>query len=141
VGDLTDAARTWLTGRTRVVLVTTRADGAPQSSNVLAWFDGSVFRVSVTADRAKTRNLARDPRAVAHVLGDDFWTYASVSCVAGLGEVTVVPGDDAGRDLLEVYEAITGKRHPDPDEFFGAMVAERRLVLTLEPRSVAGSGW
>jgi PPOX class probable F420-dependent enzyme len=141
VADLTDAAREWLTGRTQVVLVTTRADGSPQSSNVLAWFDGSVFRVSVTADRAKTRNLARDPRAVAHVLGDDFWTYASVSCVAGLGDVTTEPGDDAGRDLLAVYEAITGKRHPDPDEFFAAMVAERRLVLTLEPRSVAGSGW
>ena len=141
MGDLTDAAREWLTGRTRVVLVTTRADGAPQSSNVLAVFDGSVFRVSVTAERAKTRNLSRDPRAVAHVLGDDFWAYASVSCVAVLGEVTAAPGDDAGRGLLEVYEAITGKRHPDPDEFFGAMVAERRLVLTLEPRSVTGSGW
>ena len=51
---LTDAARDWLTGRTRAVLVTIRADGSPQSSNVLAAFDGTSFRVSVTADRAKT---------------------------------------------------------------------------------------
>lgn len=138
---LSDAARDWLTGRTRAVLITTRADGSPQSSNVLAAFDGTTFRVSVTADRAKTRNLARDPRAVVHVLGDDFWAYASVSCQATLGAVTVTPGDDAGRALLATYEAITGERHGDPEEFFAAMIGERRLVLTLTPHSVVGSGW
>jgi len=138
---LTDAARDWLTGRTRAVLVTIRADGSPQSSNVLAAFDGTSFRVSVTADRAKTRNLARDPRAVVHVVGDDFWSYASVSCRATLGAVTTTPGDEAGRALLDTYRAITGERHADPDEFFAAMVDERRLVLTLTPTSVVGSGW
>ena len=91
MADLNDAARSWLTGRTRAVLITTRADGSPQSSNVLTAFDGTAFRVLVTADRAKTRNLARDPRAVVHVVGDDFWSYASVSCSATLGAVTTVP--------------------------------------------------
>ena len=141
MADLTDAARDWLTGRTRVVLITIRADGSPQSSNVLAAFDGTSYRVSVTADRAKTRNLARDPRAVVHVVGDDFWSFASVSCRATLGAVTTTPGDEAGRALLETYEAITGERHADPDEFFAAMVDERRLVLTLTPTGVVGSGW
>ena len=97
MADLTEAARDWLTGRTRVVLITIRADGSPQSSNVLAAFDGTSYRVSVTADRAKTRNLARDPRAVVHVVGDDFWSFASVSCGATLGAVTTTPGDEAGR--------------------------------------------
>jgi PPOX class probable F420-dependent enzyme len=141
MADLTDAARTWLRGRTRAVLITVRSDGSPQSSNVLAAFDGTTFRVSVTADRAKTRNLARDPRAVVHVVGDDFWAYASVSCRATLGAVTTTPGDEAGRALLETYEAITGERHGDPDEFFAAMVDEHRLVLTLTPTHVVGSGW
>ncbi len=141
MADLTDTARAWLTDRTRAVLITVRADGSPQSSNVLTAFDGTSFRVSVTADRAKTRNLARDPRAVVHVVGDDFWSYASVSCDATLGAVTTTPGDDAGRALLETYEAITGKRHADPEEFFAAMVDEHRLVLTLTPTSVVGSGW
>ncbi len=141
MADFTEAARDWLMGRTRVVLITIRADGSPQSSNVLAAFDGTSYRVSVTADRAKTRNLARDPRAVVHVVGDDFWSFASVSCRAALGEVTTTPGDEAGRALLETYEAITGKAHTDPDEFFTAMVDERRLVLTLTPTGVVGSGW
>ena len=101
MADLDDAARQWLTGRTRAVLITVRSDGSPQSSNVLAAFDGTSYRVSVTADRAKTRNLARDPRAIVHVVGDDFWSYASVSCQATLGEVTTTPGDDAGRALLD----------------------------------------
>jgi PPOX class probable F420-dependent enzyme len=141
MADFTGAAREWLTGRTRVVLITIRGDGSPQSSNVLAAFDGTSYRVSVTADRAKTRNLARDPRAVVHVVGDDFWSFASVSCRATLGDVTTTPGDEAGRALLETYEAITGKPHTDPDEFFAAMVGERRLVLTLTPTGVVGSGW
>ena len=141
MADLTVAARDWLNGRTRAVLITIRADGSPQSSNVLTAFDGTTFRVSVTADRAKTRNLARDPRAVVHVVGDDFWSYASVSCHATLGEVTITPGDEAGRALLETYEAITGERHADPDEFFAAMVDEHRLVLTLTATGVVGSGW
>ncbi len=57
------------------------------------------------------------------------------------GDVTTTPGDDAGRALLDTYESITGETHADPDEFFAAMVAEHRLVLTLVPTSVVGSGW
>jgi len=43
--------------------------------------------------------------------------------------------------VLETYESITGETHADPDEFFAAMVAEHRLVLSLVPTSVVGSGW
>ena len=141
MGDLTDAARAWLTGRRQVIVVTTRADGYPQSSNVVADFDGVAFRVSVTAGRAKTRNLERDPRCLAHVLGDDFWGFASLACDATLGPVTTQAGDEAGRHLLALHDALSDAPHSDPDEFFAAMVDERRLVLTLTPRSIAGSGW
>lgn len=141
MSELTEPARAWLAAHHQVVLVTIRADGSPQSSNVLAAFDGEAFRVSVTADRAKTRNLARDPRAVVHVLGDDFWSYASVTCVATRGPVTESPGDEAGRDLLALHGALSATPHDDPDAFFAAMVDEHRLVLTLEARSIAGSGW
>lgn len=115
----------------QAVLITIRSDGTPQSSNVAFTRDGGVARVSVTDDRAKTRNLRRDPRCVLHVLGETFWEYASFPAVAELSAVTTSPGDEVGRELLEVYEAITGSAHPDPDEFFAAMVAERRLVLHL----------
>lgn len=138
---LTQAARAWLADKTQAVLVTLRADGTPQSSNIVTHFDGAVFSVSVTASRAKTRNLARDPRAVLHVLGENFWSYASVTCTASLSTVSVSRGDQTGRDLLALHEAIIGTTHSDPDEFFDGQVREQRLLLTLTPHGVTGMGW
>src|SRR4051794_9884361 len=68
MAPLTAGSQEWLTQHHQAVLITLRADGSAQSSNVLTAFDAGVFRVSVTAGRAKTRNLARDPRAIVHVL-------------------------------------------------------------------------
>jgi PPOX class probable F420-dependent enzyme len=141
MGSLTAGAREWLIQHHRAVLITLRADGSPQSSNVLAAFDGDTFRVSVTAERAKTRNLARDPRATMHVLGEDFWSYASVACSARLGAISTENGDQPALDLLKTYEDITGETHPNRDEFFGVQVAEHRLLLTLHAESITGSGW
>ncbi len=96
MAPLTGGSREWLAQRRQAVLITLRADGSAQSSNVLTAFDGDVFRVSVTAGRAKTRNLARYSRAIVHVLGGTFWGYASVSCSARLGPVSTQAGDQAG---------------------------------------------
>ena len=129
---------TALTDRHQAVLITLRKDGTPQSSNISFALADGVARVSVTADRAKTRNLQRDPRCTLHVLGSTFWDYGSFPASATLSAVTTEPGDAVGRELLEVYEAITGKPHPDHDEFFAAMVAEQRLVLRLTLQDGAG---
>lgn len=136
---LDPAVAAWVASRTQAVLVTLRADGSPQTSNVLYDGTGGVVRVSVTAGRAKTHNLRRDPRAVLHVLGETFWEYAAVRVTAGLGAVTTEPGDAAGRELLELYERLSGP-HPDPQEFFAAMVAEQRLVLRLVPVDAVAQG-
>lgn len=135
------ALANWLAEHHRVVLVTLRRDGSAQSSNVAAAFDPqtATFRISVTSDRAKTHNVRRDARVVVHVLGDDFWSYCSISGEASLSEVTVEPGDEPGRELLETYNAIAPQPHPDPDEFFAAMVDEKRLVLRVLATSHAGS--
>lgn len=135
---LPEPIRRWARSRHQAVLITVRADGSPQSSNVACTFDGDVFRVSVTDDRAKTRNLRRDPRGVLHILGSAFGSYASVSVTATVGPLSRTPGDQAGVELLEVYEQIAGA-HPDHREFYQAMVDERRLLLVLRP--VAFSGW
>jgi PPOX class probable F420-dependent enzyme len=133
-----DVPLTWLSARHQGVLVTIRSDGSPQSSNVgYAVLDG-VVKVSVTDDRAKTRNLRRDPRGVLHVIGDSFWQYVSVRVTAELSPVTATPGDEVGQELLRLYDEIAPEPHPDPQEFFDAMVAERRLVLSLTPQSAAG---
>lgn len=114
------------------VLVTLKAsDGRPQLSNVAyAMIDGEV-RVSLTDSRAKTANLRSDPRVSLHVTSDDFWTYVVVDGTARLSPVATEPGDDTCRRLLELYEAVSGKPHDDPDEFHAAMVDEGRLELSI----------
>jgi PPOX class probable F420-dependent enzyme len=129
-GVLDDGLVRWLSDRHQAVLVTLRADGSPQSSNVAVVFRGSTGYVSVTATRAKTRNLRRDPRAVLHVLGGSFGQYAALAVRAHLGPASTRPSDAAGQDLLGLYETITGQPHPNREEFYHAMVAERRLLLT-----------
>jgi PPOX class probable F420-dependent enzyme len=140
VSETVSAAQdAFLRGRHQAVLVTIRRDGSPQTSNLSYLFDGETLRVSVTASRAKVANIRRDPRVVVHVLGDNFWTYASVQGEASLSAVTTEPGDPPGRELLAIYNAIAGP-HPDDDEFLRDMVAQGRLVLTVRPKRVVSPG-
>ena len=113
------------------VLATIKADGRPQLSNIGYALDGGVVRISVTADRAKTRNLQRDPRGSLHVTSADFWRWAVAEGRAELSAVTTQPGDAAGLELLTLHDTIQHKPHPDPDEFHAAMVKERRQVVRL----------
>lgn len=132
---LSDAdARRFLAERHWGVLTTLKAsDGRPQLSNVAyAVIDGRV-RVSVTDGRAKTANLRRDPRVSLHVTSEDFWTYVVAEGTAALTPVAAEPGDATTTALLELYEAIRGEPHPEPDDFLAAMVDERRLQITFTP--------
>ena len=114
------------------VLATIKGDGRPQLSNVGYFFDpeSQLIRVSVTADRAKTRNLQRDARASLHVTSPDFWTWAVVEGTAELTPVAADPADDTVEELVAYYRAINGE-HPDWDDYRAAMVRERRLVVRL----------
>jgi len=120
-----------LTESKKGVLVTLKRDGRPQLSNIAYGFDRGIARISVTADRAKTKNLRRDPRASLHVTTADFWRWAVAEGTAQLSDVTTEPGDAAGRELLELHDFVQQKPHPDPDEFFAAMVQDRRQVVRL----------
>jgi PPOX class probable F420-dependent enzyme len=123
--------RALVESRTRGVLVTIKRDGRPQLSNVsYAVIDGTV-RVSVTDDRAKTRNARRDPRVSLHVTSDDFWSYAVVEGDAELSPVAADPHDATVDELIELYRAVSGGDHPDWDDYRDAMVNDRRLVLRL----------
>lgn len=122
----------------RGVLVTLRGDGRPQSSNVAYHLnhDGTVA-ISVTASRAKTANLRRDPRAVLHVSSDDFQRYVALDSTAALSPVAAHSADPTVEALVALYRQLAGE-HRDWDEFRQAMVAERRLLVTLRPERGAG---
>jgi PPOX class probable F420-dependent enzyme len=66
-GVLTDAARRLLDGRNFATVATVGPDGQPHSSVVWVDRDGDTVVFSVTADKQKARNLARDPRVSVSV--------------------------------------------------------------------------
>lgn len=120
------------------VLVTLKRDGRPQLSNVSYHLgDDDVVRISVTAGRAKTANLQRDPRASLHVTRDDFYAYAVVEGTAGLLPPAAQPDDATADALVEYYRAVAGE-HDDWDEYRAAMVADRRLLVELPVERLYG---
>ncbi len=126
-------ALAYVSERARGVLVTQKRDGRPQLSNVMYGVgEDGVIRVSITADRAKAKNLARDPRASLHVTADDFWSYVVVEADAELSPVAAAPDDDTVEELVAMYRTAAGE-HPDWDDYRRAMVDDRRLVVRLHP--------
>ena len=120
------------------VLTTIRRDGRPQLSNIAYAVDADgVVRISVTATRAKTKNLARDRRASLYVCRDNFWAYAVVDGPATLTPVAHDPHDATVDELVELYRALAGE-HDDWDEYRAAMVADGRLVIRITPAGAYG---
>ena len=124
--------------RQQGVLVTLKRDGRPQLSNIvyLVTDDGTI-RISVTADRAKTNNLARDARASLHVTADDFWSYCVIDGDAHLMPPAASPDDATADAMVEYYRAMQGE-HPDWSEYRQAMVDDRRLLVTITPTHAYG---
>ncbi|MGY1707111.1 PPOX class F420-dependent oxidoreductase [Geodermatophilus sp. SYSU D00697] len=121
------------------VLATIKRDGRPQLSNVGYAYDpeARLFRVSVTDDRAKTRNLRADPRVTLHVSSQDFWSWAAVEGTAELTPVAADPHDATVEELVAYYRGISGE-HEDWDEYRAAMVSDRRLVVRFRPEHAYG---
>lgn len=129
----------FVAGRRWGVLATVKSDGRPQLSNVGYAYDADqrLFRVSVTADRAKTRNLERDPRVTLHVSSDDFWGWVAVEGTAELTPVAASPDDATVDELVAYYRGVSGE-HDDWDDYRAAMVRDRRLVVRFSPEHAYG---
>jgi PPOX class probable F420-dependent enzyme len=134
-----DALLTLLSEGHGGVLVTLKRDGRPQLSNVgHAYYpDERVIRVSITDDRAKTRNLRRDPRASYHVTSPDRRAYTVAEGTADLSPVAQDPHDETVEELVRLYRDVLGE-HPDWGDFRAAMVRDRRLVLRLRVERAYG---
>jgi PPOX class probable F420-dependent enzyme len=133
------ALRRLLLERDLGVLATIKRDGRPQLSNVNFHYDPdrSLIRVSVTADRAKTRNLARDPRAGLHVTTPDGWAWVVAEGDVDLSPVAADRHDAVVEELIDLYRAIQGE-HPDWDDYRRAMVEDRRQVVRLHVTRLYG---
>ena len=126
-------------GRAVGTLATIRANGRPQLSNILYVVGDGTITISVTDARAKTVNLRRDPRASLYVVGDTVYQWVVIEALAELSPVAADPHDTTVDALVAYYKAGSGE-HPNWEEYRAAMVADRRLVLTLRPERAYGMG-
>jgi PPOX class probable F420-dependent enzyme len=134
-----DRLLTLLADHHQGVLTTLKRDGRAQLSNVSYTFDPAtrLIRISVTDGRAKTANLRRDPRASFYVTSKNFRSYAVAEGDASLTPVAAAPDDATVDELVDVYRAIAGE-HPDWAEYRAAMVADKRIVVTIPVDRVYG---
>lgn len=120
------------------ILITQKADGRPQSSNIVFLLgDDGVVRISATDGRAKTANLRRTGTASLHVNRDDFWAYAVLEADVTLTPVAADRADATVDALVELYRGLAGE-HEDWEDYRAAMVADRRLLIELRPTRAYG---
>ncbi|MEU8758705.1 PPOX class F420-dependent oxidoreductase [Streptomyces sp. NPDC048659] len=132
-------ARELLTKSRLGVLATIKADGRPQLSPVMPFYDPATetLYVSMTEGRAKTVNLRRDPRAALEVTSADGWSWATAE-----GTVTLTgPGTDPHGPEVEAlvdYYRLAAGEHPDWEEYRAAMVADGRVLMRMSVDHVYG---
>jgi PPOX class probable F420-dependent enzyme len=124
---LDDSARRLLDGRNFATVATLGPDGHPHSSVVWVDRDGDTVVFSLTADKQKARNLARDPRVSLSVFDLDN-PYHSVE-IRGTAELV----EDPERSLPERLSRKYLGQSPPPEP---AQIV--RLVARISPTRVNG---
>ena len=109
------------------MLATTRSDGRPQLSPVVAAVDaeGRVL-VSTREGAIKTRNVRRDPRASLCVFSDNF--FGDWVQVEGTAEIVSLPA--AMELLVDYYRRVSGE-HPDWADYRAAMERDKRVIMRV----------
>ena len=131
--------RTLLADSSLGVLATIKADGRPQLSPVMPFYDrdAGVIHVSMTEGRAKTANLRRDPRATLEVTSPDGRAWATAEGTATLVGPGTDPNGPEVEALVDYYRLAAGE-HPNWDEYRSVMVSDRRVLMTMTVDHVYG---
>ncbi|MFF7994651.1 PPOX class F420-dependent oxidoreductase [Kitasatospora xanthocidica] len=122
------------------VLATIKADGRPQLSPVMPFYDreANVVLVSTREGLAKTVNLRRDPRVSLEVTGPDGRSWVTAEGVAALTGPGTDPDGPEVEALVDYYRRAAGE-HPDWAEYREVMVTDRRVLLSFPVDHVYGT--
>ena len=123
----------------QAVLTTFRRNGSAQMSIVTVGAYGGGVGFTTTEDRAKLRNLSRDPRCSLLVSKQDWWGFIVLEGHARLLRRGVDDDDDLRDALRGIYRAASGQEHPDWDDYDQAMVADRRAAVIVVPEHIYGT--
>ena len=137
--ELTATQKDFLAANHNAVCTTFRRNGAAQLSIVTSGLYGGGAAFTTTADRAKHRNLARDPRCSLLVSHADWRPFLVLE-----GNATVLSQDNTPAEELrvafrEVFRAASGREHPNWDEYDRVMVEDRRVIVIVTPEHVYGT--
>ncbi|MEJ3744568.1 PPOX class F420-dependent oxidoreductase [Actinomycetes bacterium KLBMP 9797] len=122
-----DRARDFVRRHHRAVLTTYFPDGRAQLSPVTVGVDDAGHVIISTRETAtKTRNLARDPRAVVCVFTDAFFG----DWIVIEGDASIVHLPEAMEPLVDYYRGISGE-HPDWDDYRAAMTRDQRVLVRI----------
>jgi PPOX class probable F420-dependent enzyme len=128
------AARDFIRANPRAVLGTYRRDGRAQLTPVVVGVDDDgLLEVSTSESTAKARNVRRDPRVTVCALTERFFG----SSVQVQGEATILSLPDAMEPLVTYYRRLSGE-HPDWEDYWRAMVRDRRCLLKIRIEDAAG---
>jgi len=117
--------------RHRMILMTRRSDGTAQLSPVTAGVDGDGrVVISTYPERAKVRNLRREPSCAVVVLSDE-WNGPWLQ-LDGTAEVLDMPAAEAEEALVDYFRCISGE-HPDWDEYREAMRRQNKSLVRITP--------
>jgi PPOX class probable F420-dependent enzyme len=124
-----DALLEFIRPRHHHILITTRADGRPQTSPVTAGVSAEdQIVISTYPDRAKAVNLRRNAACSVLVLSDEFggaWVQLD-----GRAEILDMP--EAEDAFVEYFRCISGE-HPDWDEYRAAMRKQDKSLIRITP--------
>ncbi|WP_101786025.1 PPOX class F420-dependent oxidoreductase [Nonomuraea indica] len=132
--------RALLAGSRLGILATIKADGRPQLSPVMPFYDqeADVIYVSTSAGAAKTANLRRDPRAALEVTSPDGWAWATAEGTVTLTGPGADPHGPEVEALVDYYRRAAGE-HPDWEEYRSVMVSDRRVLMAMTVDHVYGA--
>ncbi len=122
-----DSTRALLDGPNFAVVATLTAGGAPHTSTVWYLRDRDAILISVTADKLKARNLARDPR-ISLTVSDRGNPYHSVD-IRGKAELTEDPEKTLPARLAQRYLGSADANPAEPAEI-------KRLIVRVTPEKI-----
>ena len=135
---LTETQRQFLSENHNGALTTFRRSGAAQMSVVTCGPYGAGVAFTTTADRAKLRNLRRNPRCTILVGTNDWRNFLVLEGEAHLVGTDTASADEYRETLRQVYRAAAGREHPNWPEYDQAMRADQRYAVIITPAHTYG---
>ena len=107
------------------ILATLRRDGSPQQSPINYVYQDGQILISTTRDRAKCRNVRRNPQVSLCILRQSGRPYVTV-----FGQAQIEETDIAERTSA-IFRSMSDR--PLPDNFGELLAQQRRVLIVVTP--------